>query len=80
MHAGLIGDDLHWAGGDSILVQTGDIVDRGDHARKIYDLFSRLKNEAHEAGGMVLQLLGNHEVMNILGNFKYVSRGNVPEN
>jgi len=77
LHAGLIGHDLHWAGGDSILVQTGDIVDRGDHARKIYDLFSRLKDEAHEAGGMVLQLLGNHEVMNILGNFKYVSRADM---
>jgi len=73
-HAGLIGETLDWIGGDSILVQTGDIVDRGDDGRKIYDLFLKLTAQAREAGGKVLQLLGNHETMNLLGDYRYVSR------
>jgi len=68
----LIDDDLNWIGGKDILVQTGDIVDRGPDSRKIYDLFKKITNQADAAGGKVLQLLGNHEVMNFMGRLHYV--------
>ena len=61
--AKLIDKETHrWTGGDTTLVQTGDITDRGDKCKQIYELFFRLREEAQEAGGQVINLLGNHEV------------------
>ena len=71
--AGAIDARDHWAGGDLVVVQTGDAIDRGDADREIIDLFSRLEIEAAEAGGAFRPLLGNHDLMNVEGNFKYVS-------
>ena len=48
-------------------MQTGDILDRGSDARKIFDLLMRLEKEAAAAGGMVHVLLGNHEEMTLTG-------------
>jgi hypothetical protein len=59
--------DLHWAAGAGHLVQTGDIMDRGREARRIFDLLIRLEKEAESAGGKVHVLMGNHEEMNITG-------------
>ena len=64
---GVIDQELRWAAGKTHLVQTGDVMDRGDDARKIFDLLIRLEKEAEEAGGMVHVLLGNHEEMNLTG-------------
>ena len=64
---GLVDDNLHWIGGKTHFVQTGDIMDRGDRARDIFDLLIRLEKEAEAAGGMVHVLLGNHEEINLTG-------------
>jgi len=71
--ANLVDEKLNWIGEKAILVQTGDIVDRGEHSAKIYDLFRKLKKEAQTSGGDVLQLLGNHEIMNINEEYTYVT-------
>jgi hypothetical protein len=63
----LVDADLHWIGGKAHLVQLGDVMDRGNRAKDIFDLLMRLEKEAAEAGGMVHMLLGNHEEMNITG-------------
>lgn len=63
----LIDKELHWTGGKTHLVQTGDIMDRGPDAKKVLDLLMRLEKEAKEAGGKVHALIGNHEEMNIIG-------------
>jgi hypothetical protein len=71
--AGLINDALAWSGGRSTLVQTGDYTDRGTDVRKVLDLLMRLEKEAKSAGGQVVTLLGNHEVMNLIGDWRDVT-------
>ena len=69
---GLVDAALHWSGGKTTLVQTGDLLDRGPKGRQVMDLLMSLEKEAATAGGEVRVLLGNHEVMNILGDLRYV--------
>jgi hypothetical protein len=73
--AGAIDDHDHWAGGSMVLVQTGDEIDRGDGDRAILDLVEALKKQAAAAGGAVVALLGNHEIMNASLDFRYVTPG-----
>lgn len=77
--AGAIDDKGSWIGGALTVVQTGDEIDRGDGDREILDLFERLKVEAKRAGGEVLPLLGNHELMNAAHDFRYVTPGGFAE-
>jgi hypothetical protein len=62
-----------------VVVQTGDQLDRGDGERGILDLFEKLMLEAKAAGGRFLPLNGNHEVMNVQGDFRYVTEGGFHE-
>ena len=71
--AGLINDALAWSGGRATLVQTGDYTDRGTDVRKVLDLLMRLEREAKSARGQVVTLLGNHEVMNLIGDWRDVT-------
>ena len=71
--AGLIDGSQRWSGGNAILVQTGDVFDRGPGVRPALDLLMRLEEEAKRAGGRVESLLGNHEMMNLLAEFRDVS-------
>jgi hypothetical protein len=73
--AGAIDEQDRWAGGDLVVVQTGDEIDRGDDDRKILDLFTRLRSEAKKAGGDLIALEGNHEIMNASLDFRYVTPG-----
>jgi hypothetical protein len=70
-----IDDRDRWIGGDTVIVQTGDQLDRGDHERAILDLLDALAREAEAAGGAVVALNGNHEIMNVLWDFRYVTDG-----
>ena len=72
-NAGVIDENLVWIGGRTHLVSTGDLLDRGAKSRHVMDLMIRLEREAEEAGGRVHQLLGNHEVMNLIGDLRYVA-------
>lgn len=71
--AGAIDERDRWVGGDMALVQTGDVLDRGDTERDILDLLESLKDQALRSGGVVLALNGNHELMNVAGDFRYVT-------
>ncbi|KAI9206747.1 Metallo-dependent phosphatase-like protein [Polychytrium aggregatum] len=62
-----------WVGGSTTFVQTGDVVDRGPDTIKLYDMMRRLQKQAKEAGGRVVPLLGNHEVMNMANDLRYVT-------
>jgi hypothetical protein len=73
--AGLVDTKNRWAGGRTILVQAGDIVDRGPDSLKIIRHLRKLEKEAAKAGGRVIVLLGNHEAMNATGDLRYVDEG-----
>ncbi len=71
--AGIIDDQRRWSGGNATLVQTGDILDRGAQDRQVMDLLMELEKQASKGGGRVVVLLGNHEMMNIMGDLRYVA-------
>jgi len=74
---GVIDEQGRWAGENTVLVQTGDTTDRGPDSAELLDLMRRLSEEATRAGGRVVPLLGNHEVMNLHGDWRYVDPGDV---
>jgi len=73
--AQLIDKGRKWIGGNATFVQTGDILDRGTDSRKALDLMRQLEAEAPKSGGRVVFLLGNHELMRMGGDFRYISDG-----
>ena len=62
-----------WVGGDAILVITGDLMDRGPQVRGVMDMLMALEKEAGKQKGKVVTLFGNHEMMNIIGDLRYVT-------
>lgn len=74
---------LIWIGGETIVVQMGDILDRGGRTNSIetndneelliLKSIEDIDNKAREHGGRLLTLIGNHEIMNLLGNFNYTT-------
>lgn len=73
--AGIVDARRDWIGGQTHLVSLGDILDRGDDSRAVLDLLMRLETQAAAAGGRVHVVLGNHELMNLTGDLRYVSAG-----
>lgn len=80
----IIDDKLNWIAGKTHVVQLGDILDRkirnyeGQNDEnsefKIMNLFIRLQKQAYKSGGAFHCIIGNHELMNIMGQFDYVSK------
>src|SRR5262249_55550324 len=70
-----IDDHDRWIGGDLVLVQTGDVLDRGDDESAIFELLDRLDRDARQSGGAIIQLAGNHELMNAARDYRYVTPG-----
>lgn len=73
--AGVLDKSDQWVGGETVVVQVGDQLDRGDDEREILDLFEALRAQAEAAGGAFYPLLGNHEVMNVELDLRYVTQG-----
>src|SRR5258708_18255317 len=72
-HTGLVDKENHWTGGKTTFVQVGDLLDRGPKPREVMNLMMALEKEAAQAGGRVVSLLCNHEMMNIMGDLRYVT-------
>ena len=75
----------NWIGGKTYVVQMGDFLDRGgrnvsidteDENEEIYiiQFLNEMDKKAKEKGGRVLCLLGNHEIMNIVGDLRYTTQ------
>lgn len=70
-HAALLGDQDQWIGGDRVLVQIGDVIDRGPKSKESYALLAALQSKAPNTGGKVVRLLGNHELALLQGRLCY---------
>ena len=71
---GIVDEENRWAGGCTTLIQVGDLIDRGPHDRAVLDLIIELQKSAPRYGGQVFVAIGNHEVMNVMGDLRYVTR------
>lgn len=69
--ADLIDAQQDWKGGETHLVQLGDLPDRGPQTLKIVDLLKKLEKQAPRDGGRVHILIGNHDAMNMYGDLRY---------
>jgi hypothetical protein len=72
--AGLADPSGKWTGRRTQLIQTGDYTDRGTGTRAVMDLLMTLEQQARRDGGRAFALLGNHEVMNLIGDTRDVTR------
>jgi hypothetical protein len=72
--AGVADASGRWTGGRTQLIQTGDYTDRGTGTRAVLDLLMLLEAQAKGAGGRAFALLGNHELMNLIGDTRDVTR------
>ncbi|CAL8467940.1 g7478 [Coccomyxa elongata] len=68
-----------WCGGNTVVVQLGDVLDRGDSEIGAIILLRELDRQARLQGGAVYMLNGNHESLNVAGNFRYVTPGGFRE-
>jgi hypothetical protein len=73
--AGVVDARGRWSAGETHLVQTGDIPDRGPDTRRIIEHLQKLSKQAERRGGRVHALIGNHEAMNVYGDLRYVTAG-----
>ncbi|MGH9791960.1 MAG: metallophosphoesterase, partial [Candidatus Acidiferrales bacterium] len=71
--AGIIDAKNRWVAQNVTLVQTGDAIDRGARSRAVLDLLMALEKQATRKKSRLIALLGNHEVMNITGDLRYVT-------
>lgn len=71
---GIIDHSFNWKFGIGHLVVLGDIMDRGDFVQECLWLLFKLEQQAASEGGKVNILLGNHEVMVLQGDHRYVHK------
>jgi Calcineurin-like phosphoesterase len=69
---GVIDENFNWTFNKDHLVLTGDFVDRGTMVMEVLWLIYSLEEKAKAAGGYVHFILGNHEIMNMGGDLRYV--------
>ena len=86
LKANLIDENGRWTGGSNILIQLGDMFDGKRNAyavpyageKKILNLLKNLHLQAIEKGGMVITMLGNHDVYRLLYTYDERGYGNFP--
>lgn len=69
--AKVIDEQYNWLFGSNNLVIAGDIFDRGRDVVPELWLLYKLEGEAKAAGGKVITIIGNHDIMNLSGDHRY---------
>eukprot|EP00833_Pecoramyces_ruminatium_P001139 jgi/Orpsp1_1/1175171/evm.model.c7180000052863.1 len=76
-HAKLIDKNDNWIATDTILVQNGDLTDRGPDFKQIIDLLIKLRAQARKRGGIVYMMLGNHELYDMQAGYFVLSKSDI---
>lgn len=71
-NSGIIDENRNWIFGNGILIIDGDIFDRGVGVTEILWLIIGLEKQAQSFGGEVRVLLGNHEIMVLQNDMRYL--------
>jgi hypothetical protein len=69
---GIVDAAGNWAWGRGVLVIAGDVFSRGPSVTEALWQIYRLEQQARAAGGSVHLVLGNHEVMTLSGDLRYL--------
>lgn len=72
-NAGIIDGAGRWSAGRAHLAIAGDMMDRGADVTRVLWFLYGLEREAEQAGGRLHIVLGNHELMVMMGDLRYVS-------
>ncbi len=70
----VIDKKYNWKYGQGHVVILGDVFDRGENVTECLWLIYKLENDARKQGGQVHFILGNHEIMALTGDYRYVDR------
>jgi len=70
---GIIDKSLNWKFGRGHLVYLGDAFDRGDKVTEVLWYLFSLEKQAARAGGMVHFILGNHELMILEEDLRFIN-------
>ncbi len=68
----VIDENFRWIFGENDLVMLGDLMDRGKNVTQCLWLIFHLEQQAEKHGGKVHFILGNHEIMNLQLQLRYV--------
>ena len=64
----------NWKFGRGHIVFCGDIFDRGSEVSPLLWFLYKLEKQAQTKGGYVHVILGNHDIMNLNGNIRYIHK------
>jgi len=70
---GIIDENLDWVWGEGHLVILGDVFDRGDMVTECLWLIYKLERQADNWKGKVHFLMGNHEIMVLQNDLRYLN-------
>jgi len=70
---GIVDEQLNWTFGTGHVVFLGDIFDRGDKVTESLWLIYQMEQQAPGSGGMVHFILGNHEIMVMLKDHRFIT-------
>jgi len=68
----IIDQNQNWINNDKIIVQVGDVVDRGPQSLEALELLRYIQSKGKP--GQVIRIIGNHELMLIMGDWGYINR------
>lgn len=69
----IIDSELNWKWAEGHLMILGDLFDRGEKVTECLWLINKLQYQASQAGGQVHVILGNHELMELKGDHRYLN-------
>jgi len=72
-NSNIIDEDLNWIAGKTHLVFLGDLFDRGQDVTRVLWFIYGLEEKAEKSGGKVHLVLGNHEIMTMTKDLRYVN-------